>query len=46
MVEKYMEKTGLSRAECEKEVDEYLKDKEAYIIKKRAEEDYAKRKGK
>ena len=46
MVQKYMEKTGLSEDAAAKEVDEYLKDKEAYIIKKRAEEDFAKKRNK
>lgn len=40
---RYMEKTGCSLAEAEKEVDEYLSDKEGYIIRKRAEEERAKK---
>ncbi|GAB5029985.1 Hypothetical protein NocV09_00201190 [Nannochloropsis oceanica] len=38
MVVKYMEKTGINREQAEREVDEYLKDKDAYIAKARAEE--------
>ena len=38
-----MEKTGCSLADAEREVDDYLSDKEAYIIKKRAEENRAKK---
>ncbi|TFJ87569.1 hypothetical protein NSK_000920 [Nannochloropsis salina CCMP1776] len=38
MVVKYMEKTGISKEQAEREVDEYLKDKDAYIAKARAEE--------
>jgi len=36
MVVKYMQKTGCSKEEAETEVDEYLKDKEGYIKRKRA----------
>lgn len=43
MMYRYMEKTGCSLAEAEKEVDEYLSDKESYIIRKRAEEERAKK---
>lgn len=38
MVMKYMERTGCSQETAEKEVDEYLADKEGYVIRKRAEE--------
>ncbi len=37
-----MEKTGCSLESAKKEVDEYLADKEAYIFRKRAEEERAK----
>ena len=38
MIIKYVERTGCSKEVAEKEVDEYLADKEGYVIRKRAEE--------
>jgi hypothetical protein len=35
---RYMERTGCSLEDAQREVDDYLKDKESYIIRKRAEE--------
>lgn len=38
-----MQRTGCSLEEAQKEVDEYLADKEGYVIRKRAEEEKAKK---
>ena len=46
MVVKYMERAGCTKETAEKEVDEYLLDKEGYVIRKRAEEAKEKTKNK
>mmetsp|Transcript_4715 Transcript_4715/g.6477 ORF Transcript_4715/g.6477 Transcript_4715/m.6477 type:complete len:133 (+) Transcript_4715:111-509(+) len=44
MVEKYMQKTGCSREEAEREVEDYMNDKEGWIKRKTAEEKAAAKK--